>query len=306
MTDWTLLNPYWIPIAVLCALLARRIGHRAAEDSWSSVLSVDLLSYFRRLESVTRTLWNPSLLLAAFVAMILTAPSQRTHTDDTFQQSHGWLAIVDVSRSMTLTDVAPSRLGAVRNSLLDLSELSAGFPLSLILYSGDAFLVAPPAFDKRLFNEQVSLLEHGMVPVEGSNLARALSLADAVIRDSEFISTRVFVFSDGGGITKSSIAAAHHLSDAGHRVDLIVAGSTTDGQTPVDVTDIENFVNAGLGDLVSASSLGAIDIDKLSPKSWASADSQSLFQALIWRNHSHWLLLLLAPMLWWVLRDDFA
>jgi len=246
------------------------------------------------------------MILAAIIAAALTAPSLRVHTDDTFQQSHGWLAIVDVSRSMTLTDVAPSKLGAVRNSLIDMSEASAGYPLSLILYSGDAFLIAPPAFDKRLFNDQVSLLEHGIIPLEGSNLARALSLADAVIRDSEFISTRVFVYSDGGGLSKHSIAAARNLASLGHRVDLILVGSTTDGQTPVDVKDVKDFVNAGGGDLLTASALGAIDLDKLSPKSWASAASQSMFDALVWQNQSHWLLLLLLPGMLWALRDDFA
>ncbi len=306
MNNFTLLSPYWIPIAVLLILLASRITHRSGHNSWQSLLPAALLRYFQQKQPSKRSRWNPSLLMAAATALALTAPSERIHTTDTFQQSHGWLAVVDVSRSMTLNDVAPSRLGSVRNSLIDLSELSAGYPLSLILYSGDAFLVAPPAFDKRLFNEQVALLDYGIVPLEGSNLARALSLADAVVQDSDFISTRVFVFSDGGGITKRSIAAARHLAAAGHRVDLIVAGGTTDGQTPIDSQAVEDFVNAGNGDLVTATALGAIDIEALSPTSWASADSQSFFDALIWRNQSHWLLLLLLPCVWWGLRDDFS
>jgi len=306
MNDMTLLSPFWIPIGMVCLLLAKKIAHHHGSDSWASVLPKDLRSYFQQTKSASRFSWNPFLLLAAFVALVLTAPSQRVHTSDTFQQSHGWIAIVDVSRSMTINDVAPTRLGAARNSLIDLSELSAGYPLSLILYAGDAFLVTPPAFDKRLFNEQVSLLEYGMVPLDGSNLARALSLADSVVQDSEFISTRVFVYSDGGGLTKRSIAAARHLAAGGHRVDLILAGSTRDGQTAVDAEAVQDFVTAGRGDLLTATALGAIDIEKLSPTSWASASSQSLFDALIWKIESHWLLLLLLPFLWWSLRDDFA
>jgi len=306
LNSFTLLSPYWIPILVLCLIFAKRIEHHRAQDSWHTILPADMLSYLRGDNQPSSSGWNPSLLLAACVAAALTAPSLRVHSNDTFQQSHGWLAVVDVSRSMTLNDVAPTRLGAARNSLIDMSEASAGYPLSLILYSGDAFLIAPPAFDKRLFNEQVALLEHGVIPTEGSNLARALSLADAVITDSEFISTRVFVYSDGGGLSKRSIAAARNLANLGHRVDLILAGSTTDGHTAIDVSDVEDFVKAGGGDLINASALGAIDLQKLSPQSWATAESQSLFNALIWQNESHWLLLLLMPLLWWMLRHDFV
>jgi len=306
MNSFTLLSPFWIPILVLCVVLARRVAQQRSQDSWHRVMPQELLQFLGYGTQANKSRWNISLLLAALTAAALTAPSVRIHTNDTFQQSHGWLAVVDVSRSMTLDDVAPSRIGGVRNGLLDMSEASGAYPLSLILYSGDAFLVAPPAFDKRLFNEQVAQLDHGIIPLEGSNLARALSLADSVIRDSEIISTRIFVYSDGGGLSKRSIAAARHLAAAGHRVDFILTGSTTDGTTAVAASDVQDFVNAGRGDLLTATALGAIDIDKLSPNSWASASSQSLFDAIIWRNQSHWLLLLLAPLLWWALREDFA
>ena len=306
MSTFTLLAPFWIPITAVLILLARKIPHHSAYSNWQQVLSPALMQYFQQNNQSSNKNWNSSLILAAIATLALTAPSERTHTSETFQQSHGWIAVVDVSRSMTLTDVAPSRLGAVRNSLLDLSELSAGYPLSMVLFAGDAFLVAPPAFDKRLFNEQAALLEHGIVPLEGSNLARALSLVDSVVRSGEFISTRVFVYSDGGGISKSSIAAARHLSDNGHRVDLILTGGTINGQTPADIKDLQDFINTGQGDLITATALGAIDIQALSPNSWSSADSRSFFDALVWKNQSHWLLLLLVPFIYWVLREDFA
>ncbi len=302
----TLLSPYWLVIMALLIIAAYRLSHLASFGSWRTVLPKQILQYFGHAQSDKRRRWNPSLLLAAAVALVLTAPSLRVNSHETFQQSNGWLAVVDVSRSMTLTDIAPSRLSAVRNALLNLSKISEAYPLGLIVYAGDAFLVTPPAFDKRLFNEQVALLEHGIVPIQGSNLARALSLSEAIIQDSAFISARIFVFSDGGGISKASISASRHLAELGHRVDLILTGSSIDGKTPIDTEAVEEFLIAGNGDWTKATAMGAIDIDKLSPEDWASADSQSRFEALIWENQSHWFMLLLLPWVMWLLRDDFV
>jgi len=169
--------------------------------------------------------------------------------------------------------------------------------MALVIYAGDAFLVVPPVFDKTLLNEHIALLDYGIIAHDGSNLARALSLATAVINDSEFLRARVFVFSDSDGINNNSTAAARHLSSNGHQVDMLIFGTATeDIKTTVNIDAGKTFANAGSGKLLIANRLGEIDLDKLKLDSVVEATHNADVRALYWQNQSHWLLLFMVPL----------
>ena len=197
------------------------------------------------------------------------------------------------------------------------------------MFSGDAFLVAPPAFDRSVFIEHTALLEHGLIPIEGSNLARALSLATSVVEESQFRKARVFVLGDSGGISKSSIAAARFLADAGHRVDMLAFGSSTisetenrdeikpasssaswsqqqgtGNQTFVDWKQVRELSNAGNGISVRANSFGVVDYDQLDLDKHSTASTHAELKSLVWQEQSHWLLLVGIPLLLLLFRQE--
>jgi len=188
-----LLHPYWLLLFILLLLFAYFGVRPTVVNSWRKVISPGIL---RLLKSDYRSTsrMSPGLIAAALVALALSSPASRTADENSYQHATGWIAVADVSRSMTLNDVAPSRFTAMRDALDALSRSAGARPVALVIYAGDAFLVVPPVFDKTLLNEHIALLEYGIISHDGSNLARALSLATAVIDDSEFLRARVFVF----------------------------------------------------------------------------------------------------------------
>jgi len=300
-----LLNPFWLIAALALFLLALFARRPPGNGSWEKVMSISVLAFFRHRTNYKN---KRSLLLlgGALAALALTSPATRQQNAEALQHASGWIAIADVSRSMTMDDVAPSRFSAMRDGIAQLTDYSGAKPLALIIYAGDAFLAVPPVFDKTLLKQHIALLDYGIVPQDGSNLTRALSLATAVIEDSGMLSARIFVFGDGANMNNSSNAAARHLASTGHRIDTILYGSQSgDSVTAADVKAAQHFVNAGAGQLVAANSLGAVNFAALDLNRNSEATQSAAMRALVWQNQSHWLLLLLLPIaLLWFRQSD--
>ena len=298
--DVAVLRPPWLLAALALLVLAVVARRPERGDGWRRVLSPAVLAFLRgadrhRRHGPRRRL-DVVLLAAALVALALAAPATRRDDATAWRHASGWIVLVDVSRSMTLDDTVPSRLAAARRSALALSARAGARPLALILYAGDAFLVAPPAFDRRLVEEQVTLLEHGVVPVDGSNLARALSLAADVADGSDLLRARVLVLGDSGGTGRASEAAAAYLAEAGHRLDLVLFGGDATHR-PVDVAAAERLAEAGGGRLVRADAFGRVPLDALALERDTDPDTAAALAALVWRDRSHWLLLGVVPLL---------
>lgn len=299
--DLALLSPWWLVPAAACVLCALRRPSQGF-GSWRELMSPEVLRFLGGESSSSHTRWR--WFTAALVALALSAPAVRISDAGTWRHSTAWIAIVDVSRSMTLDDVAPSRLAAARDTAVALSKAAGARPLALVIYSGDAFLVSPPAFDRSLLETHATLLEHGSVPVEGSNVARALSLATSVAMDSGLVSARLFLLSDSAGANRNAISAARHLAESGHRLDVLQFGRGGDAVASAGGVDFDAaalLAREGGGDMLVADAFGSVDLDALDLND-RQADVEGL-QAVLWKNLSHWLLLPLLVLLpWWLYR----
>jgi len=304
ITSLTWLQPGWVFVGALLLVLAVLWRFPGLKDQWHRVMSDNVLAYLGGQQRQWRR-WDLILLMAAVVCLALARPALRQSSDETWRHSIGWVVVADVSRSMTLNDTVPSRLSAAREALLTLSRAAGARPIAMILFAGDAFLVAPPAFDRSHFDEHAALLEYGVVPNDGSNLSRALSLASSVIEESGYIRARVFVVGDSGGSNATSEAAARHLASNGHRTDVILfgdlAGDTINSDNPdntvVDLVASKALASAGGGTLIHGNKFGVLDYKPLKLARDTDASTVSALESLVWRNQSHWLLLLLVPLM---------
>ncbi len=326
--EWVVLRPLWLIPALLLLLAALLLRHHTARSHWQQVLSPPLFEFLGAAPARFSRI-NVALLIASLVALSLSQPVVRQSEDETWRHSTGWIVVADVSRSMTLNDTVPTRLSALRESVAELSRQAGARPMALILFAGDAFLVAPPAFDRSVLNEHAALLEYGVIPTEGSNLARALSLATSVIEDSQFIAARVFVLGDSGGIGNSSIAAARYLADAGHRVDGLLFGSSdtsnreiaavtennaaieswssttsTGDETRLNWKLAQTLSDNGNGVSIKANRFGVLNYAHLQLDQQANAATHAQLKSLVWRDQSHWLLVFAIPLMLWLFRQE--
>ncbi len=118
---------------------------------------------------------------------------------------------LDVSRSMSARDVAPSRLARARaqlSSLLD--RLPRELRIGLVLFAGEARLVCPPTADRAVVRHWLTRADRGTVETGGSDLSKALSVAAAEVRKHASPGRRscVVLLSDGEHLAENAALEA--------------------------------------------------------------------------------------------------
>jgi Ca-activated chloride channel homolog len=169
-----------------------------------------------------------ALLLLALTAMIVGAARPHAHISVPRKEATVVLAI-DVSRSMTAKDVAPSRLDAARNAGdAFLAEVPRTYSVALVAFASRAFVAVPPTTDHALVRTGLG----GLVPGEGTAIGDAIVLAARLgqkqkARTGVVPPTTVLVISDGardGGRT-APLTAARRAKALGVTVSTVLVGT---------------------------------------------------------------------------------
>jgi len=290
----TFQQPWWL-LAALVLLIAYFIWKAPSQKSdWHRVIKQPVLRYLTH-SSKNSSARSLALILATLSAIALANPSRQNTDSDTYLHAESWFVVADVSRSMSLEDVNPSRISALRDVATLLAGHSQARAIALIIYSGDAFMLLPPSFDTRQYHEQIALLQYGLIPMEGSNLTRALSLVASIIDSSQLLQSRIFILNDTGGINAKSISATAQLAARGHTTDIIVFGD--DNKTPGIDFNLDlatELATAGNGSMVHADSMGTIELRSLD-LSRSDNERSKLYQSGIslikLDSLAHWVLL---------------
>lgn len=195
-----LMRPEWLwallPAAILAAGLWQ-LRHRSG--NWSSVIAPELLPYLvgkaagqkkRNLAPAILCLW----ILASFAAA---GPSFNKIPQPVHQKQDALVLVLDLSYSMTATDLAPSRIDRARQKLLELLEQRKEGQTGLIAFAGDAHIVTPLTDDTPTIANLLPALHPRIMPVPGSDPAAALALASELLRSAGIRQGRVLLLTDG-------------------------------------------------------------------------------------------------------------
>ncbi len=301
----TFQHPQWLLLLppLLAAYWFMRSNRKS--DDWRKALNPKLLLWYTK-EGQNNNKRIPALLLSLITTLALASPSIPGSTTESekkkqaFAHAQGWLLILDLSKSVTLTDIVPNRLNAMRETAKRISNQAEAIPVGLIIYAGDAFLIAPPAIDKSFLEEKLALLEFGLINSEGSNPTRAIALANSVLQSAGITTARTFLLTDGGGLSTRTAPAINNLASFGHRLDLLLFGEEIPaGESSNDSEQLASLADAGNGKVVKSDVLGNVSLKALDVQT--SVVSSALFDRggffiLQPDNQSHWLLILAIPL----------
>ncbi|MCK9518518.1 MAG: VWA domain-containing protein, partial [Dehalococcoidia bacterium] len=175
--------------------------------------------------------------LAAALAIVAAAQPRWGTTESSVPREGAELVVVmDVSRSMGATDVAPSRLAATKDAVAATLARLGGDRVGLVVFAGDARLRFPLTTDFRAAEQVVRSLETGTVIVEGgSSAAQGLQVALDAFDLDKTTGRLVVVLTDGDDLGDDPGGAAERLRQAG--IGLLVVGVGTPEGAPVPVYD---------------------------------------------------------------------
>ncbi len=298
----TLLAPVWVIVAVGLGVLALWWGDRRRRDSWHRIMAPDVLAYLRPGQALRNGI-NLPLLIAALTALALSGPARIADKQNAFLLAEGWLVAIDVSKSMQTNDVAPTRLAAARDLAADLAARAGGRPVALVVFAGDAYLAAPFAFDKRPYQSYLAALKPGVVPIDGSNIRRALALTSNVMEESGLLRGRVFLLTDGPDIHEDAVALGRRLAGSGHRLDVLTfADPGTRDPEPVDIEAADRLAESGGGAHHAIGPAGRLPEAGLAETTGDLGLIAAPLTTVRQINQSHWLLLLMAPLFLFLFR----
>jgi Ca-activated chloride channel family protein len=179
---YLLLTLLVLPLAVAAYLLLqrRRLRYAVRYTNLDVLASVGSRGQWRR--------WVPPLafLLALGSCGVALA---RPHVTSLVPRDRATvILVVDVSRSMSATDVKPTRLGAAQSALrLFLDRAPRNLRVALIAFAGEAQVAAPPTYDHDLVRQSIEDLGlysgFGGTAI-GDALAAAVLLAKQALDDS--------------------------------------------------------------------------------------------------------------------------
>jgi Ca-activated chloride channel family protein len=232
----SLAHPSWLagllvlPLLVVVGMLAARSRSRA----WRVLVAPRLRRSLLRGRSPVPRWLALAALLAAIACLLgaLARPQGDGGTRTEALRGRNVLLAIDLSRSMRVTDVLPSRLDQARTIALELLDALPDDRIGVIGFAGVPFLVAPLTVDHAAVRETIQQLDTEAIPAGGSDLAGAVRMAAQTFRDSGIRDGALVVVSDGeehgGQITDTASEADH----AGLFIFAVAVGTEDGGFVP--------------------------------------------------------------------------
>jgi Ca-activated chloride channel family protein len=300
---FTLLRPWWLLALPLLALLAWRAAHRAAPlGDWVRAVEPHLMAALQARGAVRPGRRSGQALLvlaAALLTLGLAGPALERRDVAGFRNLDAAIIALDLSRSVT----EGGRLGEARALAQALAEAAGTKAVALIVYAGDAYLVATPTTDRDSLNTILFALDGATVPDRGSHPARALALARRTLAEGAVVTGDVVLVSDGGGLDEASsrettAREAAALRDEGHRLHTVLV---TDPALPPEAPRPDG---AGLARLAALGGGAAGSLDAPGPVLAAFSETiahhlaEGGYAVLAWQDLGRWLAgLALLPVL---------
>ena len=210
MAEWLTVfhfsEPHWLwalllclPVALWLLLLHRYSGGSEHLQQYAdSHLLPHLLG---RTEASKHTRWRRfARWTALWTLLVLAMAGPRWDFTDVqlFRPGTNLVILFDISRSMNVADVQPTRLVRARQEVEDLLNLNRGIRVGLIGFATVAHVVSPVTEDMNGIRRTLSALDTDLVELQGSRLLYALESAAMLLAGQpEDSNNSLLIVSDG-------------------------------------------------------------------------------------------------------------
>ena len=185
------------------------------------------------------------LLLSTFFLLVTawSGPSWGRAPVEEPQEGLDIALAIDVSRSMTATDVLPSRLAQAEDVIQVVLSAFPSARFSLVAFAGAAVTLTPLTADRTELTRWVGELGPGVLSSTGSDLEAGVDEALRTVSYSAARHRAILVLSDGESRDGNVLLAARHASAMGVAVFTVAVGTLEGGSIP----DKDGFLKDSLG-----------------------------------------------------------
>jgi Ca-activated chloride channel family protein len=163
----------------------------------------------------------PDILLILVMSLMLTSLARPQKTNEKVEQWTEGIDImlaIDISQSMQIEDFNPNRLQAAKVVAQHFIEGRLQDRIGIVVFSGDAFSLAPLSTDYDLLKSYLKEISFEMIENRGTAIGSAMAVVTNRMRESESKSKVCILLSDGDNtagnidpITAAELAAAYGI-----------------------------------------------------------------------------------------------
>ncbi len=320
------LRPAWLLALIpLLLLLWQSLRQRHSSRSWQSVVDAELLPHLLSgKESIKgNRLWILSAICGFFGIVALAGPVWEKLPQPIFNQQSALVIALDLSRSMDVGDVKPSRLIRARHKIADILSRRKEGQTALVNYAADAFVVTPLTEDTHTISALLPSLGTDIMPAQGSRADKALIQALELFNNAGVAQGDVLLVSDG--FSQRETEAMRQLLETNSSLRLSVLGVGTQEGGPIPLAsgsffkdkqgsiviprlnekEMRGIVDIGGGSFQIIDTTDAdIDalLDAMRDSAFEGSTRASDLKADIWREQGPWLILMVIPLVVLVFR----
>ncbi len=237
-------DPQWLYLLILLPLVAvavsfdiksrkARLTRFAREKVWDRIIPE--LDW--RLP--TRKAWV-LILGSVFIVLALARPQWGEQVENVTVTGLDVILALDVSNSMEVEDVVPSRLKKAKHVLRTIVERLQGDRVGLVAFAGSAYPASPLTTDLNYVLETLEILGPSMVANQGTDIGIALEVAARALdrgaedtTQSNDASRVIILISDGEDHEPGAVEKAKAIRKTGTRLYVLGVGTASGGAIPV-------------------------------------------------------------------------
>ncbi len=308
-----LAQPLWlwgllaIPLVIAWLMFSSPFRQRGQEVKYADA---QLLPYLSGV-ATTRVVSSRKPLLGwalawGLLSLAMAGPRWDFQQMNPFEPGADLVILLDISRSMDVADVNPSRLERARQEVQDLANANPGISIGLIAFASVAHVVTPVTEDSESLLRQLPALSTSLAQLQGSRLADAIDQAERLLAgQGNDVAHNILLISDGDFADPDLDEKIRSLHATGTRFHVLAVGTSQGGPVPgliatngepvlswLDEESLRQLAESGGGvfriadyrDDDTRAILDAI-------LAHARARQNTEVQTLVWNEYFYWLLL---------------
>lgn len=184
---------------------------------------VDSLSMASRALRLTRlALWFTGV---ALVILALSRPQWGSEVEIVEQSGVQLMVALDVSRSMLLQDMTPTRLDRAKLEISDMMSRLKGDAVGIVLFSGASFIQFPLTADYETARTYLSHAGPDAITRQGTAIGEAIHTASGGFNDQRLSQKVIVIMTDGENHEGDPFAAAQEAAENGIAIYTVGFGS---------------------------------------------------------------------------------
>jgi Ca-activated chloride channel family protein len=219
LTNFSWAEPIFLWLILLVPLLF--ITRWVLRYFFNQKLPVALVKSDLKSTPLTLVRLFPEFLLAIVITLVLISLGRPQKTNEKVEQWTEGIDIIlaiDISQSMQIEDFTPNRLEAAKDVARNFIKGRLQDRIGIVVFSGDAFSLAPLTTDYDLLNAYLDEISFDMIENRGTAIGSAMAVVTNRMRESESKSKVCILLSDGDNtagnidpITAAELAAAYNI-----------------------------------------------------------------------------------------------